>query len=126
MDSENYADLAVFRKSLGDMIDRFLMVHGAYSTQGERDFWAAAPPDSMIYESERARKRRFRKLVRRGKKLLRARGWTWEPGAGIAILAAARAWERAECGPMWGRVSWAGLHAISAGVPVLELPPKSS
>ena len=106
---ESYADLAVFRKSLGAMIDSFLVAHGAYSTQLERDWWAASPLDSPIHQLDRVHRRKFRKLVRRGKKLLQSRGWAWEPAAGTAILAAARAWERRERGPMHGCVSWADV-----------------
>ena len=99
---ERYADLAVNKGSLGDMIDRFLFVHGAYSTQNERDWGAQAPFDSPMYERYVVSKRKFRKLVRRGRKLLLTRGFRSTIAPGWAILAAARTWERQERGPCRG------------------------
>lgn len=102
---ELYADLATLgNKSLGNMVDRFLVVHGAYSTQAQRDTALDFAEDAPLRLEVAMARRKFRKLVRRGRKLLRATGWTWAIHPGDAIKVAARAWERRECGRMRGCV----------------------
>lgn len=101
-----YADLGRLRnKSLGTMVDSFLLVCGAHSTEPARQFVLDAPVDAPMRERMRASMRRFRKVVRKGKRLLKGSGaWHHDRPEDVraAVVAAARAWERQERGPMVG------------------------